>query len=67
VERKSKTQNEPSAPFEVFAGGQKLGQLQAGQLEIQFDQPGIYPLFLRGAGADGSLMLSRPNTVLVAK
>ncbi len=67
VERKSKSQNESAAPVEVFAGGKKLGQLQAGKLEIQFDQPGVYPLYLRSTDADGAAILSRPNTVLVAK
>ncbi len=67
VERKSTSQRESATPVEVFAGGKKLGQLQAGKLEIQFDQPGIYPLYLRAPNADGSLRLSRPHTILVAK
>jgi len=67
VEMKSRTREPFPAPVEVFAGGEKLGRLEAGKLEIQFDQPGIAPLFLRTRSADGSVMLSRPNTILVAK
>lgn len=67
VEIKSKPEDDPTAPVELFAGGKKLGQLKEGKLEIRFDQPGIYPLFLRSTGADGAVRLSRPNTVLVTK
>lgn len=67
VKMESKTQEPFSAPIEVFAGGKKLRRLKAGKLEIQFGQPGIYPLFLQTRSADGSVMFSRPNTILVAK
>ncbi len=66
VEMKSKTQEKFRVPVEVFAGGKKLGQLEGRKLEIQFDEPGIYPLFLRTEAADGSVLLSRPNTIFVA-
>ena len=67
VEIKAELKHESTPPVEVFAGEKTLGQLQAGKLEIQFDRPGIYPLFLRAQNADGSVRLSRPNTILVAK
>lgn len=65
IEMKSNNQKRLSKSIDVYAGDQKLGQLEDGKLEIQFDKPGIYPLFLRTTGADGSVLLSRPNTILV--
>lgn len=67
VEMKSNKIQKITAPVEVFAGETKLGQLEAGILKIQFDQPGIYPISLRTKTTDGSVLLSRPNTILVAK
>lgn len=65
VEMKSNSKTDPSKLVEVFAGARRLGQLQNGTLEISFDKPGIYPLLLQANAADGSKLLSRPNTLVV--
>lgn len=49
----------------VYAGSDKLGDLQAGRLVVKFAKPGIYPLYLESRTADGSLARSRPNTLIV--
>lgn len=62
---KWKSQSPPPEKIEVFAGAKGMGTLESGTLEIQFDQPGIYPIYLRAEGDDGTVFLSRPNTVVV--
>ena len=52
-------------PVEVYAGAEKLGILADGKLEIQFTEPGIYPLYLQGESETGKPLRSRPNTLLV--
>ncbi len=50
----------------VFAGERKLGDLGRDGLEVTFEKPGIYPMFLQATLVDGGTALSRPNTVIVA-
>lgn len=66
VEMDQKKPQAVSGAIEVFAGAQALGQLESGTLKIKFDAPGIYPIYLRAASANGKTLLSRPNTIVVA-
>jgi len=57
---------ETQEPIAVYAGTRNIGVLTSGKLEIRFEQPGIYPLFLQSQSKTGKPLRSRPNTLLVA-
>lgn len=63
---KIKGSPEVEGAIAVYGGADRLGELKDGVLEVRFDTPGIYPLYLEARGADGAVLLSRPNTLVVA-
>lgn len=56
-----------SSPIEVYAGATKLGELKEGRLTVELSKPGFFPIFLQASTADGRILRSRPNTIIVQR
>ncbi|MBI1249326.1 hypothetical protein GC197_15960 [bacterium] len=52
-------------PIEVYSGGTKLGELKEGSLTVTMPDPGFYPLYLQASAPDGTILRSRPHTIIL--
>ena len=52
--------------LEVWAGAKKIGELREGKTTVKFSSAGFYPLYLKSVDVEGSTIVSRPNTIIVA-
>lgn len=66
VEGRLKVEQANSGTIEVYEGTKRVAELKEGTATIQFAEPGFYPVYLRTQQADGTVQLSRPQTLLIA-
>lgn len=66
IQGRKKGNNDDNETIEVYAGARKIAALKDGTATVQFETPGFYPVFLKRTLSDGTVQLSRPNTLVVS-